>query len=196
MKRILFFSLCSLILTAGICNADSLWNKRSSSPYSPEKSYKIGDIITILIIESTDAQQKAGTNTNIKDDMGLKFTHTIDRLTSLIGQNNTAAFQDSNKYTGTGTTQRASSVTTKIAAIVTEVMENGNLRIEGTHTLDVNDESQEILATGIVRSKDISVSNTIYSYQIANAEISVKGTGVVQEAESPGWLTRVLNWLF
>ena len=163
---------------------------------SPEKSYKVGDVIIILIEENTNAQQKAGTNTNIKDDMGLQFTHTITKLNPLLGNNNNVSWSNSNKYAGQGTTQRASNVTAKVAATVTEVMENGNLKIEGSHKLDVNDESQEIQISGLVRSKDISVANTIYSYQVASAQVSVKGTGVIQEAESPGWFTRIFNWLF
>lgn len=177
-------------------NADSLWKKSSSSPYSPEKSFKVGDIITVLINEISSAQHKAGTKTDIKDDLGLKFTHSIDRLTPLIGTNNTAAGQWSNKYGGSGGTERSSNVTARVAALVTEVMDNGNMRIEGKHKVNVNDENQEIVISGIVRSKDISVNNTINSYQVANAEVAISGTGVVQEAESPGWLTRILNWLF
>ncbi|MFA4905322.1 MAG: flagellar basal body L-ring protein FlgH [Candidatus Margulisiibacteriota bacterium] len=185
-----------LVMTVSSASADSLWKKSSSSPYSPEKSYKVGDIITVLINEISSAQHKAGTKTDIKDDLGLKFTHSIDRLTPLIGTNNTAVGQWSNKYGGSGGTERSSNVTARVAALVTEVMDNGNLKIEGKHKVNVNDENQEIVISGIVRSKDISVSNTIYSYQVANAEVAISGTGVVQEAESPGWLTRILNWLF
>ena len=177
-------------------NADSLWKKSSSSPYSPEKSYKVGDIITVLINETSSAQHKAGTKTDIKDDLGIKFTHSIERLTPVIGTNNQAAGQWGNKYTGTGGTERSSNVTARVAALVTEVMDNGNLKIEGKHKVNVNDENQDIVISGIVRSKDISINNTIYSHQVANAEVSITGTGVVQEAESPGWLTRILNWLF
>jgi flagellar L-ring protein precursor FlgH len=185
-----------LLSLSCICSADSLWNKQSSSPYSPDKSYKVGDVITVIIDENTNAQQKAGTNTNTKDDMSLQLNHTIAKLNPLIGGNSSVAYSGGNKYTGSGTTQRAAQVTSKIAATVIEVSDNGNLKIEGHHKLEVNDEMQDILVTGTVRSKDISVANSIFSYQVANAEVSVKGTGVIQEAESPGWLSRIFNWLF
>lgn len=194
-SKVLLAIIVSL-LAVSTANADSLWKKTSSSPYTPDKSYKIGDLITIIVVENTSAQQKAGTNTNVKDDMGLKLTHTFDRIASLIGKDTAADLTVKNKYAGAGSTQRASVVTTKIAATVTEVMDNGNIKIDGSHRLDVNDETQEILVSGVVRTKDISAANTIYSYQIANAEVSVRGSGVVQEAESPGWLTRIFNWLF
>lgn len=196
LKANSFIAVCCVLIGVSFANADSLWNKDSSSPYSPEKAYKIGDIITIIVDENTSAQQKAGTNTTTKDDLGAQLTHTIARLNPLISANTSITSSNGNKYTGQGSTQRASTVTTKIAAMVTEVLDNGNIKIDGSHYLDVNDESQQILVSGIVRSKDISVANSVYSYQVANAQISVKGTGAVQEAESPGWFTRILNWLF
>ena len=187
-----------IILLLGLtASADSIWKtEKATSPYSPDKSFKTGDIITILIIESSTAQHKAGTNTDVKDDFGVKFNHTIDKLTSIIGTSNSLSGGGSQKYGGLGSTQRQSNVQAKVAAVVTEVMDNGNLKIEGRHKVAVNDEDQEIMISGTVRSKDISINNTIYSYQVADADISIKGTGVVQEAEAPGWFTRILNWLF
>ncbi|MFH1541850.1 MAG: flagellar basal body L-ring protein FlgH [bacterium] len=176
--------------------ADSLWHDESASPYSTQKAYKVGDILNVLILESTSAQNKAGTDTDIKDDLGAKFSHTISRLAPLIGANNEASGQLYNRYKGSGQTSRTSKVQARVAAWVTDVLPNGNLSIKGKHKVEVNDELQEIAISGIVRPKDISGENTIFSYQVANASLSVKGTGVVAETESPGWLTRLLNWLF
>lgn len=176
--------------------ADSIWNEKSASPYSTEKSHKVGDIINVLILESTTAKNQAGTKSDVKDDLGGKFTHTLARLAPIIGTNNQAVGQISNKYSGIGQTSRASNVSARIAAWVTEVLPNGNLAIKGKHKVQVNDEIQEIMFTGNVRPKDISGANTIYSYQVANAELNVMGTGVIAETESPGWLTRIFNWMF
>lgn len=196
MKRSWMIGLMIMMLAAQCALADSLWNKTSSSPYSPAKSYRVGDMITVMILETSSAQNKAGTKTDLKDDLGIKFNHTIDRLTPLIGQTNSLTGGFSNKYQGGGGTERSSNVTAKVAAIVTEVMDNGNMRIEGKRKVTVNDENQDIAITGIVRSKDVTAQNTIYSYQVAEADVSIKGTGAVQEAESPGWITRFLNWIF
>ncbi|MFC1511526.1 flagellar basal body L-ring protein FlgH [Candidatus Margulisiibacteriota bacterium] len=195
MIRLLIVSLLviNLFLPAG---ADSVWNKDSASPYSTQKAYKVGDIINVIILESTSAQNKAGTKTDVKDDLGAKFEHTIGSLSSIIGTDNTATGKWSNTYKGLGQTSRTSSVTARIASWVTAVLPNGNLAIKGRHKVEVNNEVQEITIIGIVRPKDISGANSIYSYQVANAELAVKGTGVVAETESPGWITRLLNWLF
>jgi flagellar L-ring protein precursor FlgH len=186
-----------LVLSASFAvSADSVWNNDSASPYSTEKALKVGDIINIIILESTTAKNQAGTKSDVKDDLSGKFTHTIQRLAPIIGRNNQLTGQISNKYQGIGQTSRASSVQARIAAWVTEVLPNGNLEIKGKHKVQVNDEIQEITITGSVRPKDISGANTVYSYQVANAELTVLGTGVVADTESPGWLTRIFNWLF
>ncbi|MFH1683845.1 MAG: flagellar basal body L-ring protein FlgH, partial [Candidatus Margulisiibacteriota bacterium] len=185
-----YFSLL-LIVTLLIVNcssiawADSIWNKESSSPYSTEKAYKLGDIVNIIILESTQAQNRAGTNTEVKDDLSAKFSHTLNRLAPIIGASNQMTGQAYNKYKGIGQTSRASNVQARIAAWVTNVLPNGNLMIKGKHKVQVNDEVQEIAIIGSVRPKDISGANTIYSYQVANAELLVRGTGVIAETESP-----------
>jgi flagellar L-ring protein FlgH len=176
--------------------ADSVWNKESASPYSTEKNYKVGDIINILIMESTTAQNQAGTKSDVRDDLGMKLTHTLQRLAPIIGANTAIDSTWSNKYKGVGSTSRASNVQARIAAWVTEVQPNGNLTIIGKHKVQVNDEIQEITLTGNVRAKDISGANSVYSYQVANAEVNVKGSGVVADTESPGWVSRIINWLF
>jgi flagellar L-ring protein precursor FlgH len=185
-----------LLLMACSVHADSVWNKDSASPYSTEKAYKKGDIVHIMIMESTQAQNRAGTETDVKDDLGAKFSHTLQSLAPVIGTDNQVSGNVSNKYRGLGRTSRVSNVQARIASWVTEVLPNGNLIIKGKHKVEVNDEIQEITITGILRVKDISGANTVYSYQVANAELAVRGTGVVAETESPGWLTRIFNWLF
>jgi flagellar L-ring protein precursor FlgH len=176
--------------------ADSLWKENSAGPYSAQKVHKVGDIVNILILESSSAKNLSGTKTDVKDDLGAKFTHNLARLAPIIGANNQIAGQLSNRYSGDGSTTRSSNVSARIAALVTEVLPNGNLAIKGQHKVEVNDELQEIIITGVVRAKDISGGNTVYSYQVANADLVVKGTGAVSDAGAPGWLTRLLNWLF
>jgi len=188
--------ILSLVIIAGGVWADSIWNENSASPYSTQKAYKVGDIINIIILESSSAKNLAGTKTDVKDDLGMKFSHTIQRLAPIIGTNNQASGQLGNQYAGSGQTSRGSNVQARIAAWVTDVLPNGNLAIKGQHKVEVNGELQEIALTGIVRAKDISGANTIFSYQVANADLSVKGTGAVADSESPGWLTRIFNWLF
>lgn len=185
-----------LLMLVSAVPADSIWGENSASPYSTQKAYKVGDIINVIILESSNAKNLANTKTDVRDDLAGKFTHTLQRLAPIIGTNNQVAGQVSNQYTGDGSTTRGSNVQARVAAWVTEVLPNGNLSIKGLHRVEVNDELQEITLTGIVRPKDISGANTIYSYQVANADLSVKGSGSVADTSAPGWLTRIFNWLF
>jgi flagellar L-ring protein precursor FlgH len=188
------FLIFAVFSSQGI--SDSLWNEESSSPYSMQKTFKEGDIITVLILESSSALQQAGTDTGVKDDLGLRFTHTLQGLYPTVGPRSEVGMRAENKYRGTGRTTRTSNIQATVAAVVTKILPNGNLAILGRHTIEVNKEKQEISVSGMIRGKDVSLSNTVYSYQVAEAKISVKGEGTVAEAETPGWFTRILNWLF
>jgi flagellar L-ring protein precursor FlgH len=187
---------CLVVALAAGVWADSLWNENSASPYSTQKAYKVGDIVNIMIMESSSAKSLANTKSDTKDDLSAKFTHTLQRLAPVIGANNQLTGQVSNRYTGDGQTSRGSNVQARVAAWVTEVLPNGILQLKGQHKVEVNEELQEITITGLVRAKDISGANTVYSYQVANANLSVKGTGLVSDTSAPGWLTRIFNWLF
>ena len=193
LKLMLFFILafCTFSFES---HSDSIWGRTSTSPYTVAKSFRVGDIITIIILETTTAVQKAGTDTNVNDSLSTSFDHTIIRLG--IEPSNYLRGTAGNVYKGLGSTTRTSNVTAKIAAVVTKVLPNGNLMISGDHKVEVNDEIQVIQISGMIRPKDVSLSNTVYSYQVAGADVSVKGKGVVGEAESPGFFTRFFNWMF
>jgi len=192
------FIICCLLLVVSckLAYADSLWKDGTSSPYTTAQSFKVGDIITVMVLESTSAIHKAKTDTNVQDDFGVKLAHSLDRIATLIPRSTTSDGYQKNKYGGSGKTERTSSLKSKVPVVVTEVLSNGNLRVSGKHKVSVNEDTQEILVSGIIRSKDVSITNTVYSFQVADADIKVVGTGVIQDAESPGWLTRFFNWLF
>ena len=83
-----------------------------------------------------------------------------------------------------------------ITAVITEILEGGNVYVVGEHKVKVNNEVETIRVSGIIRPSDIGMGNTINSYQIAKAEVSVNGSGVVGSKQNPGVLTKMFNWLF
>jgi flagellar L-ring protein precursor FlgH len=197
-KFVFWLIILSLIIGHwSFVSADSLWKEdESMSPYSNQRAYKVGDIVGLLIVESTSAVQKAGTRTDVDDDLALKFNYALNRATSTPQSYSEADGVAKNKFKGLGDTQRSTNVNAKLSARVVEVYPGGNLKIVGTHHISVNDNDQLIIITGIIRAKDISMANTVYSYQVAQPEILIKGSGAVQEAEAPGWITRIFNWVF
>jgi flagellar L-ring protein FlgH len=195
MKKIMIMLLllCNLVPVMPAFS-DSVWNKSSTSPYSTAKSFKVGDIVTVLILETTSAVSKAGTDTNTTDNLSASFDHTISRLG--IQPSNSIKGGGGNTFKGAGATTRTNSVTAKVASVVLKVLPNGNLMIAGDHKVEVNEEAQTIRITGVIRPKDVSVANTVFSYQVASATVSVKGKGSIGEAEEPGFISRFFNWLF
>ncbi len=195
MRRFAWLLLLAC-LAVSAARADSLWNETSASPYSPTKAYKLGDIINVVILENSSAKNSATTKSNVTDNLSAKFTHTLQKLAPVISTNISMVGQAANQYTGDGSTVRGNNVTARIAAWVVDVLPNGNLAIKGRHRVNVNDEEQEITITGTVRPKDIAGSNTVYSYQVADAQLTVNGTGAITDTAQPGWLTRIFNWIF
>ncbi|MFA5104069.1 MAG: flagellar basal body L-ring protein FlgH [Candidatus Margulisiibacteriota bacterium] len=195
MKKAFSLFLAVCLLSQGAFST-SLWIEGSSSPFVVQKPYKIGDVIMILIVESTSAAQKAGTDTQNQDSLGANFSHTIQKLQGVIGPSAGLQGSRSQSTQGSGSTTRSSNVLATVAVTVKNILPDGNLEIDGTHKVAVNEERQDIRISGIIRPKDISAWNTVYSYQVANADVSVRGTGAVAESSSPGIIMRFLNLLF
>ena len=87
-------------------------------------------------------------------------------------------------------------MTGTISAIVTEVLPNGDLRIEGRREVSVNSEKQLMNIGGIVRRVDVDTKNTVLSSAIADARIEYSGLGVLDDVQRPGWFVRILDWVY
>jgi len=154
------------------------------------KAHRLGDLITILIIEESSAKAQAKTKTDNKSESSggpglgvLNFLKPWDMTVE-------------NKYQGDGDTQRRGSLRAEITARITEVLHNGDYRLEGTRMININGEKQLIEITGICRARDITPENTILSTYISDAMIAYNGSGMVSDSAEPGVVTKILNWLF
>jgi len=164
-----------------------------SSLFSDQKANKIGDAITIVILESSQASNNAQTTTGRNSNLGLSA-----KIDPGKGIATSPAFNigTSNDFSGSGSTQTQGTVSAKISATVDSVLKNGNLVIEGSRKITINGEEQTVYIKGIVRSSDISPDNLIYSYNISEAQIVFKGDGKINDSQSPGWITKFLHWIF
>lgn len=196
MKKIISLALLSMFAAVQAAYAGTLWTDMSQSPFSAQRPYRKGDVVMVLIVESTSAVQKAGTDTAKQDSLSASFTHTIERLNPLIAPTNSLQGTYANTYKGSGTTNRSSNVLATVAVTVDNVLSNGNLSISGTHKLSINDETQEIVIAGIVRPADVTAWNTVYSYQVADSHVGIKGSGALGDASSPHIISRILNLIF
>jgi len=161
----------------------SLGNFEYTSLYSDHKARRIGDIVTIIVAESskasksdaTQTSKKSGTNGSLSDFFGL------GKLPLKVG------VDAGSGYSGSGTTTRSDSMDAKISVFIKEILPNGNFLLEGTRNVNVNDDIQTITISGTVRPEDITPDNTILSIYLANAEIKYRGQG--QSVQPPGVIT-------
>ncbi|MBH38041.1 hypothetical protein CL658_03310 [bacterium] len=201
IKNIFLLVLISLLFPMEVV-ADSLFDNAKTPFYGVNRRLiRVGEIITIYVSESTSAAQQASTSTERESRLGASLQANWEQIGNLLGnetlnQKREYGLNGDDKYEGSGQTSRRSQVKAVVSSVVTEILDNGNLYIEGVHKVKVNDELETIRVAGIIRPQDISPKNSVYSYQVAKAEISVHGTGVVASKQSPGILTKMFNWLF
>lgn len=182
--------------------ADSLWDSAKGNLYSADRRKpRVGDVVTIIVSEASSAQQEATTRTSKESGIGVDLESGWDQVANLLGSETirktyTGKLSGTDDYRGSGQTARKSTVRAMVTAVITEILENGNVYVVGEHKVKVNQEMETIRISGIIRPGDISASNTIESYKIAKAEVSVNGSGVVGSKQSPGILTKMLNWFF
>ncbi len=167
---------------------------QSQSLFSDIKAHDVGDILTVLIYEQSQATQKAETKTEKSTSFstaGGPGIGTLDFI-PLFG----ADGKNQNAYDGKGENVRNGSLRARMSVTVVDVMPNGDLVIEGSRTVGISGDRETLTLTGVVRQRDISPGNTIDSYQIADAEIHYTGKGNANTGSRPGFFTRFLNWLF
>jgi flagellar L-ring protein precursor FlgH len=192
-----FAALFLVILYAGLALADDVVRDDGdiNSIYTDHKAVKAGDIVTILIIESTSGAQSASLTTQKQQSLqgGMGTMTSWGNGTSLSVPSWGAGGQENQN--GSGESERSGSLTAKLSATVEKVLSNGNLMIKGTKVVKINDENENLIITGVIRPEDIASDNTISSTNVAEANIKYEGTGPIGEKVSPGILTRLLDWL-
>ncbi len=192
-QKILVMILLTLLALAAIAAAQEPVSSHPQSLFADKRAFQVGDVVTILLMEYTKGSNEATTDNDFEHriDISNSATGALDFIPGL----GLDAGIDSDQR-ARGSTTREGSLKGKISALVIEVLSNGNLRLEGQRTVEVNGEQQLTILTGIVRSSDIRADNTVYSYLIADAAITCRGKGVVDQATRPGILSRIIGWLF
>jgi flagellar L-ring protein precursor FlgH len=193
--------LATLLVTAMPAFGQSLYREGApgASLFVDLKARGVNDIVTVLIVEQSSTSRTANTTTSTDSSR----TAGINEFPGLGRQSATSALREHTKFDiagksahqGKGSIDRADRVSGQIAARVVKVLDNGNLVIEGRRAVLVNQETQIITISGVVRPQDISGANTILSSQVADAEVQLVGKGVLDEAQNPGILFRILDWI-
>jgi len=163
------------------------------SLFADHKSSQVGEIITVYIMEFSSGSNQAGTSTSRKSEQGFdgSGSGSLAKYAPAFG----AALGKNSDFDGLGSTHQKANLQAKMSVQITEILENGNYKIEGRREVDVNGDKQTMILTGTIRPQDITADNIVYSYYIADAQISYKGKGPVNQGQRPGWLFRIINWI-
>ncbi|MEO0635575.1 MAG: flagellar basal body L-ring protein FlgH [Pseudomonadota bacterium] len=180
---------------------NSLWRTGSRSFFKDQRARRRGDILTILVSVTDSAQVENSTERKRTNSEDLGATGALGgKLIDVIGADAAQAgglvdLNSANSSAGEGKINRRETLTTKIAAVVTQVLPNGNLVIEGRQEIRVNFEVREMIVAGIVRPEDIAADNTVESSKIAEARISYGGRGQITDVQQPRYGQQVLDVL-
>jgi len=195
-------------------NEGSLWREDGlfSDMFKDAKAWKTGDIVTIRILESSSATNKANTKTgrasSLEAGVDTLFgvedwyqDHVLDWYSDKYPKvdpfgNPSVKGSMRSDFDGSGTTTRSGDLNAFMTARITEVLPNGNFRIVGTREVMVNNENQLIILSGVIRPRDISPENVVESTFISDAKIAYSGTGIIDDRQRPGWLANLLNTIW
>ncbi|MBU1101658.1 MAG: flagellar basal body L-ring protein FlgH [Bacteroidetes bacterium] len=185
-------TIAILVSVTGVF-AQNMSRNAAYSLFSDQKAVTVGDAITINVVESSQASNNAEKSTGKSSDVGFNLSGAMD-ATTLPSIDFGAG--SNNDFDGKGSTRTSGLIRTTISALVDSVYSNGNLRVRGRRKLVINGEEQNVFITGIVRTSDIRSDNSIYSYNISEAEIRLEGNGMIEDSQSPGWLTKLFHFIF
>ena len=189
---ILFFA------SAGL-RADSLWPGGQANAgnganlITDKRALKVGDLVTVKIVESATAEQNSNMKTSKEASVGGgigqgSFNSSGGLPVTSYGVGGSEAFK------GGGSSSRSGKIVTTLTARVISVMDSGNLLIEGRKALKINDEKQHIYVRGVIRIGDVGRDNSVLSSSISDAQIMYEGRGPLSEKSRPGFFTRLLDW--
>lgn len=175
----------------------SLWRDRSY--VGDIRANRLNDLVTVKISESTTAVSKADTNTSRTGTNSLTSPTLFNVLQGFgIGSGGSAARTTGTKstYKGAGTTDRSATFATSITARVVKVLNNGNLIFEGYREIQLNNETQRLYVAGMLNPNQLDSTNTITSDRVAELRVGYGGKGVVDEVVKPGYISRLLNYIW
>ena len=184
-------------------NPNSLWRSGARAFFKDHRAKKVGDILTV----SLNLDEKATLNNKTERTRDDSEDANVTNLLGLEGEFNKVlpngitpgsvmSFDNDHVTKGDGTIDRSEELELQVAAVVTQVLPNGNLVITGKQELRVNYELRELMVTGVIRPEDISTTNSISHEQIAEMRLFYGGQGTLSDLQAPRWGTQIWDIVF
>jgi flagellar L-ring protein FlgH len=179
---------------------NSLWRNGSRAFFKDQRAHQVGDILTITVsiadqanfANETQRSRSGSEDSGITDFLGAK---TLGAPAQKVLPGRILTADSTSSSDGKGSIQRQETLQTNVAAVVTQVLPNGNLVVEGKQEIRVNYEIRELIVAGIVRPEDIQSDNTIDSSKIAQARISYGGRGQIMDVQQQRYGQQVMDIL-
>ncbi len=160
------------------------------------KARRPGDLITVILDESTVAAKNASTRASRATAIDLPAPTVLGKLATLNGNPASSNLESGTDFSGSGDSSQSNSLFGNITATVIDITPNGNLVIKGEKKLTLNSGNEIIRVSGVVRPTDLSPQNTIVSTLIANGNIEYSGIGMIADHNKSGWVTRIVTSRF
>lgn len=175
---------------------NSLWQAGSQSFFHDPRAMHIGDVITVNVSVTDAAKMQNSTSrarTNTENANATNFFGIEKALPNTLDPTSLVKLGSDNSNVGTGSIQRQESISMTLAALVAQVLPNGNLVIDGHQQVRVNNELRDMRLSGIVRREDITQDNTVNLAQIAEARVIYGGQGTVSDVQQPRYGSQLLD---
>lgn len=172
----------------------AIYNAETALPlFETPRARHPGDLLTIFLIENTNAQKNASTTEKKNDQEQIVNSTFLGRPISLgSGYSMDFNLNNQRQFTGQGQSLQNNQMTGSISVTVAKVLPNGNMVVQGEKWIRINQGNEFIQLSGIVRPQDIKADNSITSDRVANARISYGGTGQINNTNAQGWFSRIL----
>ena len=170
-------------VSGGVFTADTV------SLTSDSRAYRVGDAVTVILQETTQASKRAGTSISKGSSIGISPLAALGKVYDKAAIDISA----DRDFEGDATSTQQNALSGALTVIVQEVLPNGLLRVAGEKNLMLNQGEEFVRLKGFVRAADIDTDNRVSSLRVANARIAYSARGALAEANTPGWLTRFFN---
>jgi flagellar L-ring protein precursor FlgH len=180
------------LLAAWSANAEPVFTPASpfARLFCDRKAYRVGDILTVIIQESSQASHQASRQ------IGKESGTSVGPGTGVIGMIPVAGFGGKSKIDASGTTTRSGSIAGRMTVTVVGLATNGNLMVEGERKVRVNKDFQTFRLYGEVRPRDVRADNSVLSQSLADAAIEFEGSDPRQPGNRAGLIEQILNFFF
>jgi flagellar L-ring protein FlgH len=189
--------LAAVLLWVPTLGAQTLWREDvSRSMFADKRAAAVGDLITVIVQESTSSSKQNNTSTSKKSSIDTAintflYSPQASGLLTKNGQMPAVKLQGNTSFDGGGQINNNEKITARLQLRVIDSLPNNTLIIEGTKQTKISGETTDATLRGVVRAEDVTSANTIFSYQIADATIHYQSKGVVSDSQRKGWFLRV-----